>query len=399
MRAHPNPRDQHPKWVVSLLALACGLVVANLYYGQPLAGTISQALGLPRQAAGLVVTMTQAGYGLGLLLVVPLGDLLDPRAVVRAALVLLSLALLAAGLAPVAPLFLGAAVMIGLAASAVQVMVPFASHLAAPEERGKVVGQVVGGLMIGIMLARPAASLVAQVASWRAPLLISAALMAPLGLVLGVLLPSRKPDHGHSWASLMASMGRLMAETPLLRRRALYQACMFGAFSVFWTASPLLLLGPDYGLNQAQVAIFALVGAAGAVSAPLTGRWADRGWSRIGSLIAMGVAALSFLLSRLAPAHSMAGVALLAASGVLLDFSVTCTLVFGQKAIYGLSETARSRMNGLFIATFFVGGAISSALAGWTYAQGGWALTSWLGAALPACAFLYALTDSKPATA
>lgn len=387
----------HPRWVVSLLALACGLVVANLYYSQPLAGVISQALHMPKGAAGLVVTMTQAGYGLGLLLVVPLGDLLDPRAVVRASLVLLSLALLAAGLAPIAPLFLAAAAAIGLCASAVQVMVPFASHLAAPEERGKVVGQVVGGLMIGIMLARPVASLVAQVSSWRAPLLASALLMAPLGLMLGVLLPPHKPDHRESWSALMASMGKLLVHTPVLRRRALYQACMFGAFSVFWTASPLLLTGPDYGLNQAQVAIFALVGAAGAVSAPLTGRWADKGWTRIGSQIAMAVAALSFILSRFAAPHSAAGVVLLAVSGVMLDFSVTCTLVFGQRLIYSLSDTARSRMNGLFLAAFFVGGAISSALAGWTYAQGGWGLTSWLGAALPAVAFLYALSERRQA--
>jgi predicted MFS family arabinose efflux permease len=384
-----------PRWLVPLLALACGLVVANLYYGQPLAGAISQAIHLPPAAAGLVVTMTQAGYGLGLLAVVPLGDMLDPRAVVRAALVLLSAGLLAAGLSGTAPQFLAAAVVVGLGASVVQVMVPYASHLAPERQRGKVLGQVVGGLMVGIMLARPAASLIAQVSSWRAPLLVSAALMAPLGLALGALLPSRRPEQKETWTGLMASMGRLMLDTPLLRRRALYQACMFGAFSVFWTATPLLLTGPDYRMSQGGVALFALVGAAGAISAPLSGRWADRGWTRVGTAVAMTAACAAFLLSRLAPPHSLAGVGLLAAAGLLLDFSVTCTLVFGQRAIYGLSEGARSRMNGLYIATFFCGGAAASALAGWTFATGGWARTAWLGAALPALALAYFATEPK----
>ena len=339
--------------------------------------------------------MTQAGYGLGLLLVVPLGDLLDPRAVVRAALVLLSVGLLAAGLSVSAPQFLAAAVVVGLGASVVQVMVPYAAHLAPEHQRGKVVGQVVGGLMVGIMLARPAASLIAQVSSWRVPLLVSAAAMAPLGLGLGVLLPSRKPEHRETWTGLMASLGRLMAQTPLLRRRALYQASMFGAFSVFWTATPLLLTGPDYRMSQGGVALFALVGAAGAAAAPLSGRWADKGWTRIGTAVAMTAACAAFLLSKLAPAHSFAGVALLAICGVLLDFAVSCTLVFGQRAIYGLSATARSRMNGLYIATFFCGGAVSSALAGWSFAQGGWAWTSWLGALLPALALVYFATEPK----
>jgi predicted MFS family arabinose efflux permease len=211
--------------------------------------------------------------------------------------------------------------------------------------------------------------------------------------VLGRTLAPRRPAPGLGYGALLASMGRLMAATPALRRRALYQAAMFGAFSVFWTASPLLLLGPDYGLRQSQVALFALVGAAGAVAAPLTGRWADRGWVRVGTLAALATGCAAFLLSRLAPAHSMAGVAWLAVCGVALDFAVSANLVFGQRVIYGLSAEHRSRMNGLFMATFFCGGAIASAAAGWAYASGGWGLTSWLGAALPALALAYFATE------
>jgi predicted MFS family arabinose efflux permease len=192
-------------------------------------------------------------------------------------------------------------------------------------------------------------------------------------------------------------MVRLIATTPVLRRRALYQACMFGAFSAFWTATPLLLLGPAYHLSQSQVAIFALIGAAGAVSAPLTGRWADQGLTRIGSALAMVVAAASFLISRLAPEHSFAGVAILALAGVLLDFAVTANLVFGQRAIYVLGAESRMRMNGLYMATFFCGGAAASALAGWSFAQGGWTWVAWLGTALPCLALLYFATEKRPA--
>jgi predicted MFS family arabinose efflux permease len=377
--------------------VVCGLIVANIYYAQPLAGPISHALGLPPAAAGLIVTMTQAGYGLGLLLVVPLGDLVETRALVRAVLLLAALALVGAGLSTSAWPFLACALLIGLGSVAVQVLVPYASHLAPEAAGGRVVGKVMGGVMTGIMLARPAASLIADLASWRAVFLISAGLMLIVTLVLSRLLPPRRPDHPIGYGALMASMGRLMAATPILRRRALYHAAMFGAFSVFWTASPLLLTGPRYGLSQAQVALFALVGAAGAVSAPLTGRWADRGLTRIGSALAMAGASAAFLVSRLAPAHSMLGVALLALAGVLLDFAVTANLVFGQRAIFVLGAEARSRMNGLYMATFFVGGAVASALAGWSYAQGGWGLTSLLGAALPLLALAYFATERRAA--
>lgn len=363
--------------------------MANIYYAQPLAGPISHALGLPPAAAGLIVTMTQAGYGLGLLLVAPLGDLFENRALIRTMVLLAAAALALAGVAGLPGPFLACAMMVGVGSVAVQILVPYASHLAPEAVRGRVVGKVMGGLMVGIMLARPAASVVAGLFSWRAVFLISSGLMLVVAAVLSRLLPPRAPDHGLSYGALMASMARLMAQTPTLRRRALYQAALFGAFSVFWTATPLLLTGPRYGLSQTGVALFALVGAAGAVSAPLTGNWADRGLTRIGSALAMAAASAAFLLSRLAPEHSLWGVALLAVSGVVLDFAVTANLVFGQRAIYVLGAATRSRMNGLYMATFFVGGAISSALAGWSYAAGGWAWTSLLGAALPLMALVY----------
>jgi predicted MFS family arabinose efflux permease len=374
--------------LTTFLAGACGLIVANIYYAQPLSGPISQALGLPIAAAGLIVTLGQVGYGVGLLLIVPLGDLMETRALVRSVMLLAALALVGAGLSTNAAAFMLCALVIGVGSAVAQILVPYAAHMTPEAQRGRTVGKIQSGLMLGIMLARPASSLIADRAGWRTVFLISAGLTAILAAVIAWRLPPRRPERPIRYGALMASMGRLYRQTPVLRRRALYQAAMFGAFSVFWTATPLLL-AQQYGLGQSQIALFSLVGAAGAIAAPLAGRWADRGWSRIGTVAALSAACAAFLASRFAPAHSPWGVASLALAGVLLDFAVTANQVFGQRAILTLGAEHRSRMNALYMATFFVGGAIASALAGWTYAAGGWAWTALLGAVLPLMALAY----------
>ena len=182
-----------PRAVIFLLALACGIVVANIYYVQPLVGLISRAYGLPLDRAGLLVTVTQLGYAAGLLLIVPLGDMIENRGLILAMLGVLVLALVVAFAAPTAALFLAASVVIGLMASAVQVMVPLAGHLASDAERGRVVGTVVSGLLFGIMLSRPLASFAAHAFGRQAIFAASAVVTVPLALVLAVRLPRRRP--------------------------------------------------------------------------------------------------------------------------------------------------------------------------------------------------------------
>ena len=382
-----------PRWMTLLLAASCGLIVANLYYAQPLAGPISAALGLPASGAGLIVTMTQIGYGAGLLLIVPLGDLFENRSLILGVIALGIVALLAAGLATTPFMFLAAALFIGLGSVAVQILVPYASHLASDAKRGQVVGNVMSGLMLGIMVSRPIASFVTQLSSWHVVFFASAAVTAVLAGVLYRALPPRLPTSRLGYGQLLASMGHLARTTPILRRRALYQAGLFGAFSLFWTTTPLLLAGPLYHLSQAGIALFALAGVAGAVSAPIAGRIADRGWSRPASGLAMLIVAASFLLTHAAQPGSPWALGLLVASAILLDFGVTANLVLGQRAIYGLGAEYRSRLNGLYMAFFFGGGAFGSAVGGWAYARDGWGLTSWLGMALPVLALLYYATE------
>jgi len=375
-----------------LLATACGLIGANIYYAQPLIGPISASLGLSSQAAGLIVTMTQNGYGAGLLLVAPLGDLFENRRLVLAILCIAILALVGAAMSTHAATFLGAALFIGVGSVAVQVLVPYAAHLVPEAVRGRVVGNMMSGLMLGIMLSRPAASFITDASSWHAVFGVSACLMAALAAVLWIALPRRQPAPGLGYGTLLTSMGQLARHTPTLQRRALYHACLFGAFSLFWTTVPLLLAG-TFHLSQNGIALFTLAGVAGAVSAPIAGRVADRGWSKPATGLAMIAVAASLLLSRIGLSGSHVALAFLVFAAILLDFGVTANFVLGQRAIFSLGAHVRSRLNGLYMAIFFAGGAISSALGGWTYAHGGWSLSMWVGLGLPVLALICYLTE------
>jgi predicted MFS family arabinose efflux permease len=377
-----------PRGMTILLAATCGLIVANLYYAQPLAGPISAALGLSHAGAGLIVTMTQLGYGAGLLFIVPLGDLVENRRLILAVTALATLALLGAALAPSAGAFLLAALLIGIGSVAVQILVPYAAHLAPEAKRGQVVGNVMSGLMLGIMLSRPIASFIAQVSSWHAVFFASTAVMVVLMGVLLRALPPRRPTQRLGYGALLASMLHLARTMPVLRRRALYQFCLFGAFSLFWTTTPLLLAGPLYHLSQFGIALFALAGVAGAVSAPLAGRVADRGWIRPASGLAMLIVAAGFAITHIAAPGSTLALGLLVAGAIVVDFGVTANLVLGQRAIFSLGAEYRARLNGMFMAFFFVGGAVGSAAGGWAFAAGGWPLASALGIALPILALI-----------
>ncbi|MDK4701278.1 MFS transporter [Rhizobium sp. CNPSo 4062] len=391
----PLPEKTLSPLLTFMFAAACGLVAANLYYGQPLAGPISQSLGFSPAATGLIVTLTQIGYGLGLLLIVPLGDLLENRKLVLTLVALSAIALIGAAFASSPSLFLLASLCIGLASVAVQVLVPFAAHMAPDASRGAVVGNVMSGLLVGIMLARPAASFLSELLSWHAVYIISAGVMIGLIVILRLVLPTRVPHTKLHYGQLLSSMGHLALRTPVLQRRALYQACMFGAFSLFWTTTPLLLASPAFSLTQNGIALFALAGAAGAVASPIAGRVADRGWTKLATAFALVLAIIAFLIGHFSGSGSLLALITLTLSGIMLDFGVQTNLVLGQRAIFALSAEHRSRLNGLYMATFFAGGALGSALGGWAYATGGWNMASWIGVAFPVIALLAYLTERE----
>lgn len=392
MTSNPKAKKRIPKWLMFLLAASCGLIVANLYYAQPLVGPISKALGLSAGLAGTIVTVTQIGYVIGLLFIVPLSDLVENRRLSVTILGVAVLALSLAGLTHTAGVFLAAAFLIGVGSVVAQVLVPYAAHLSSPEEQGRTVGAVMSGLLLGIMFARPVSSFLTGLFQWNVVFLLSAAVMLMLMFFLARFLPKRVPVKTLPYRDMIASLWPLFRSTSVLRRRALYQACLFCSFSLFWTVTPLWL-AKHFGLSQTGIALFALVGVGGATASPIAGRLADKGWSKQLTTLAFVVAASAFALTRLF--QSIPGVALVVfcIAGVLLDMSVSGNLVLGQQAIYALGNQARGRMNGIFMAVFFAGGAIGSAFGGWLFAQGSWNAASVFGIVMPIIALVYHLTD------
>jgi predicted MFS family arabinose efflux permease len=369
------------------------LSVANIYYVQTLAGPLSADIGLSPDAAGLVVTMTQLGYAAGLLFIAPLGDLIENRRLVVVLTSAAAISLAAMGLARNAPGFFAAAFMTGLSSVGVQVLLPLAAHLAPAHARGRVIGEVQSGLLLGIMLARPAASFLTQLLSWRWPFLVAAALMAVLAPFLRAALPIRSPQANAHYGALLGSMVRLALTTPVLWRKAFYQFCLFGAFSLFWTTAPLLLAGSEFNLSQSGIALFAVAGVAGAIATPVAGRLADAGYTRVGTGAAMATVAAAFGMSFFASHGARPELALLTASAVFIDLGVQANLNFGARAVLSLSARDRSRLNSLFIGAFFCGGAAGSALGAWAFARGGWALAAGCGLALTFLALLAYATE------
>lgn len=379
--------------LVTLLAFCCGAIVANLYYAQPLIGLIAPDLGLSPKTASLIVSLTQAGYAVGLLLLVPLADIFENRRLVIATVLLacVGLALASSSGQGQGQMFLGYALLIGFSSVAVQMLIPLAANLAPENQRGRVVGNIMGGLLLGILLARPAASLIADHFGWRMVFVVAAALMGAMVVLLALTLPRRVPEHKASYPALMASLVGMLRRYPTLRQRALYQALMFGAFSLYWTAVPLALAG-EHGLTQSQIAVFALIGAMGAIAAPVAGRLADAGHARLGTVAALVLAPLSLLFGLTEPGASVVGLAL---TGVLMDFAVQMNMVIGQREVYALDPISRGRLNALYMTSIFVGGALGSAVASGLYASHGWESVAMVAAALPGLALVAYLISAR----
>ncbi|MDF2804551.1 MAG: arabinose efflux permease family protein [Anaerocolumna sp.] len=378
--------------LVFLLAVACGLIVANLYYAQPLVGAISKTTGIPIDMAGLIVTMTQIGYVFGLIFIVPLSDLIENKKLVVTVLLIATVGLIVAVISHNLVTYFTAAVMIGVGSVGAQILVPYAASLASKEERGRMVGNVMSGLLLGIMFARPVASLLTDIFNWQFVFALSAVLMVILSIVLAALLPKKMPETKDGYRDIVKSLFLLFKTKPVLRRRSLYQASLFGAFSLFWTVVPLWLT-KHFQLSQKEVALFALAGVAGAVAAPIAGRLADRGLTRKLTGAAFFIAIFSFAITLVFKGTNFLSLIIFCLGAVMLDMAVSGNLVLGQQAIYALGDEIRGRVNGCFMAVFFTGGAVGSALGGLAYAKGSWQLAAILGMSMPIVALLYFLTE------
>ncbi|MFI0977238.1 MFS transporter [Streptomyces sp. NPDC021093] len=396
--------------VVLLFAVACGTAVANVYFAQPLLATMGHDLAMSPALVGGVVTLTHVGYGLGLLFLVPLGDMVDRRRLVVAQLLFLVGALVAVAVAPTAAVLLASMAATGLLAVVTQTLVAFAASLAPAARRGRVVGLVTSGVVIGILLARTVSGLMADLAGWRSVYLASAVLTALLALVLhlsapldvprgGVAHPGRRRGRSRSsprpcgatltYGQLLRSTVTLFARDRLLRIRALLGLLIFAAFSTLWSSVALPLSEAPYFLSHTEIGALGLVGAMGALAAAAAGRLNDRGLSGRTTGTALALLAASWLplaLTRVSLWALVVGV-------LLLDLAVQAVHVTNQTLIHARHPEAGSRLIGGYMVFYSIGSATGALAATSLYAAAGWGAVCVLGAVISCLAFaLWALT-------
>lgn len=370
--------------LILLLAIGCGVSVANLYYNQPLLDDIARTFHARPQHVGVVSMCTQIGYAVGMFIFVPLGDIRERRKLI----VVLSL-IVSAFLALVATarslLWLDAASLaVGMTTVAPQLMVPLAAHLAPPAKRGRVIGTVMSGLLIGILLARTFAGFVGHALGWRAMYWIAAGMMLALGIIVRFALPTDPSRSSLTVRGILRSLGQLVATQRTVREAALMSAMFFGGFSVFWTTLAFLLAGAPFHMGSQVAGLFGLVGVIGASIAPVAGRLADR----FPASILVGGAGICTLLSfglfwRFG--HNLWG---LVCGVVLLDAGVQGAQILNQTRIYSLVPDARSRLNTIYMVTSFVGGAVGSFLGTNAWARWGWTGVCGVGGAMVGCGLI-----------
>ncbi len=358
--------------LVLMLATGAGLSVASLYYAQPMLGILGADLGTSARVVGLVPTLTQLGYALGLFFLAPLGDRYDRRRIVLVKAAALCVALLAAGAASGMALLLAASLAIGLAATMAQDIVPAAATLAPEAHRGRIVGTVMTGLLMGILLSRVVSGFVSAQFGWRAVFVAAAASVALFGAIAARALPRFHATTRLGYGALLASSARLWKQHAALRRAALAQGLLAVGFSAFWSTLALMLHA-TWHLGSAAAGSFGLAGAAGALAAPLAGKLADVRGPEIVTRLGAGLAAVSFLAMAAGgflPAHDQLWVIAIGAVG--FDLGVQATLISHQTIVYGIDPGARSRLNALMFTTMFVGMSAGAALGSVVFAQWGW---------------------------
>src|ERR1700759_4020412 len=385
--------------LVRLMAITCAVTVANLYYAQPLLHAIGGALHVSQAAASLLVTAAQLGYAAGLLLVVPIGDITRRRPLLTGLLAVDTLALVASAAAPNLQLLGALAVVIGVTSVVVQMLVPYAATLAPDTQRSRVIGTLMSGLLIGILLSRTFSGVIAAVAGWRVVYAAAAGAMALTTIALRVALPDHPRELAVSYREQMRGVLAVVRSEPVLRWRSVIGACGFAAFGCFWTTATFLLSGPQYNFSQLGIGLFALVGAAGAVTAAFGGRLLDRRrdlrWAVAGFPLAL--TAVSFGVIWLGGAHLGAWSLVLLIIGVLLmDACVQASHVINQSVIYDLLPEARSRLTTVYMTTYFIGGAAGSATGSLAYAHGGWTAGSVTGGGCPVLGLVAWLASRAP---
>lgn len=361
-----------------LMAVAIGVIVANLYYLQPLLHQLRSEFHVDTANASLLMTLTQIGYALGLAFLVPLGDLIPRRRLVVAIFVVASLMMVLGAVITSFLPFAIVSLLIGVISVGAQVIIPFAADLADPAQRGRVIARVMSGLLLGILLSRTVSGLVAQVAGWRSVYWAAAAVLAVMAFVLHRVLPDEPTREHMTYSALVASTFSLFVTSGQLRQRAWSGALAFASFNTLWTTLSFHLAAPPFSYSNAVIGLFGLFGVAGVAAANATGHVADKQRSPLASIVAALLITLAFVIV----AWGRHDFWWMAIGIVVLDAGMQGTHVTNQSVIYALMPEARSRVNSAYMVSCFLGASLGSFLSGQLYASYGWSGDCWLGVAL-----------------
>ena len=392
----PEPEVGWSQTTALIFAVAAGLSVANVYFAQPLLDSMARDFGIAPSDIGFVVAVTQVGYGLGLIFIVPLGDLIDRRRLIVGQGLLSVIALIAVATARTETILFASMAAMGLLAVVVQVLVAFAATLATPAERGKAVGMVTSGIVIGILGARFVAGVLADFGGWRFVYLTSAVLtLTMVGLLLRVLPRRRRTDSPDGYLAVLRSIPCLFLRDPILVVRGVLALLLFAAFSTFWTALVLPLSADPFFYSHTQIGLFGLVGLAGAIAATGAGRLADRGLGQWTTGLSLALLLASWGLIALLPFSIPA----LLVGVVLLDLAVQAVHVTNQSVMFALHPEARSRLVGGYMVFYSIGSALGAVTSTVVYACAGWTGVSALGAMLSAAALIVWAATHRVASA
>lgn len=384
--AEPGNRMHLTRYVTLLFAIASGMSVANIYFAQPLLDELSNEFNMDYSIIGILITVTQIFYALGLLLLVPLGDLLNQRRLIIGQMAISMAALVIVGTASSGTMLFAGLALVGLLAVVTQTIVAFAATIAAPAERGRAVGMVTSGIVIGILLARTISGVLKDLAGWRSVYLVSAALMLLMVYALYKVLPNvERKVKSLPYSQLLKSVLMLFLQERLLRIRAVLAMLIFTAFSILWTPLVLPLSSPPLSLSHSAIGAFGLVGVVGALAAAKAGKLADRGYGQRTTGIALSL----LLLSWLPISYTEQSLFALVIGIILLDLAVQAVHVTNQSMIFVLRPQARSRMVAGYMIFYSIGSAAGSIASTHIYAQYGWHGVCVLGASVSAVALIF----------
>jgi predicted MFS family arabinose efflux permease len=375
--------SQHNKLTTLILwtmTLATGLIVANIYYNQPLLSDIAATFHISNGEAGQIAMFTQIGYATGLLLIIPLADMFKRKRLMLIDLAFVVVALLLAASAQKVWILAVSSLLVGITSVIPQVLVAMAAHLAKPEERGRKIGVVMSGLLIGILLSRTISGFVGEQFGWRAMFYIAAGLMLVMWILIALIVPEVEPDYKGSYSSLMKSLITIAKEEPKLRLAAFRGALCFACFSAFWTTLVFLLREPPFNEGSAVAGAFGLVGAFGALAASFIGRLSDKANPNQLITYTLILLLLSFVIF-FAFSHSLAG---LIVGVILMDMGVQATHISNQAIIFSLNPNARNRINTVYMVSYFVGGSAGTFLASKIWGTYHWQGVCTIGIALSA---------------